>query len=173
MLIQIVHHTPLYVWAILAFLIYRGTAAMRAREVEFRKLCIIPGAMLILSLQDIAAKFGLDGLALVAWASGAATVTALAWRLAGSRIVAGGAAGTVRVPGSRAPLVMMLAVFCTKYAASVWLAIQPHAHGQVLCVATVCVLFGACNGYFLGRLARDFQTWMGLQAGAAVPASPV
>ena len=30
MLIQILTHTPLYVWAILAFLIYRGLVAMRA-----------------------------------------------------------------------------------------------------------------------------------------------
>jgi hypothetical protein len=62
-IVQLLSHTPLYVWAILAFLVYRGTAAMRDREVEFRKLCIIPLVMLGLSLQDMSAKFGLDGLA--------------------------------------------------------------------------------------------------------------
>lgn len=170
MLIQILHHTPLYVWAILAFLIHRGTVAMRDREVEVRKLCILPAAMLVLALQDIAAKFGLDGLALAAWAAGTATAMALAWRRGGSRIVAGAMPGTVRVPGSRMPLAMMLAVFCTKYATSVWLAIQPHAHRQMLCVTAVCLLFGAFNGYFLGRLARDLRAWMSLQAGAGVPA---
>jgi len=170
--IQILTHTPIYVWAILAFLIHRGVAAMRERELGMRKLCIIPAVMLVLSLQDIAAKFGLAGLAPAAWAAGATIALGLTWRLGGSRIASGAAPGTVRVRGSRAPLALMMALFCTKYATSVWLAIQPHAHQDAPFVATVCILFGAFNGYFLGRLARDLRDWASLQAGAAVPARP-
>lgn len=172
MLIHILSHTPLYVWAILAFLVYRGLAAMRDREMAVRKLCIIPAVMLILSLQDIVAKFGFEGLAPLAWAAGAVASMALTWFLGGSRIAAASAPGSVRVRGSRAPLAMMLAVFCTKYAASVWLATHPQARQAAPFVATVCVLFGAFNGYFLGRLARDLWAWMGLQGGARVPARP-
>ena len=69
MLIQILTRTPLYVWAILAFLVYRGMAAMRDRDVEVRKLVMIPAVMLVLSLQDISTKFGLGGWALAAWAA--------------------------------------------------------------------------------------------------------
>ena len=35
---QLFSHTPLYVWAILAFLVYRGVLASRVREVSLRKL---------------------------------------------------------------------------------------------------------------------------------------
>ena len=172
MLIHILNHTPLYVWAILAFLLYRGVAAMHERELAVRTLCIIPAVMLVLSLQDIAAKFGFDGLAPFAWAAGAVASMALTWFLGGSRIAAGSTPGSVRVRGSRAPLAMMLAVFCTKYAASVWLAMHPQAHQATPFVAVVCGLFGAFNGYFLGRLARDLWAWMGLQAGSGAPARP-
>jgi hypothetical protein len=172
MLIHIVSHTPIHVWAILAFLVYRGMAASRDREVELRKLCIIPVVMLVLSLQDIAAKFGLAGIALAAWIAGVALALAPVLLFGADRIAAGSAPGTVRVRGSWMPLALMMAVFFTKYAASVMLAVFPQAHQNTLAAGAVCVLFGLFNGVFLGRLARDLWTHANLQAGAAVPARP-
>lgn len=172
MLIHIVSHTPIHVWAILAFLVYRGMVASRDREVELRKLCIIPVVMLVLSLQDIAAKFGLDGIALAAWIAGVALALAPVLLFSADRIAAGSAPGTVRVRGSWMPLALMMAVFFTKYAASAMLAVFPQAHQNTLAAGAVCVLFGLFNGVFLGRLARDLWTHANLQAGAAVPARP-
>jgi len=172
MLIHIVSHTPIHVWAILAFLVYRGMAASRDREVELRKLCIIPVVMLVLSLQDISAKFGLDGIPLAAWIAGVALALAPVLLFGADRIAAGEQAGTVRVRGSWMPLALMMAVFFTKYAASVLLAVFPQAHQNALAAGAVCVLFGLFNGVFLGRLARDLWTHANLQAGAAVPARP-
>jgi hypothetical protein len=172
MLIHIVSHTPIHVWAILAFLVYRGMVSSRDREVELRKLCIIPVVMLVLSLQDIAAKFGLAGIALAAWIAGVALALAPVLLFGADRIAAGSAPGTVRVRGSWMPLALMMAVFFTKYAASVMLAVFPQAHQNTLAAGAVCVLFGLFNGVFLGRLARDLWTHANLQAGAAVPARP-
>jgi hypothetical protein len=81
MLQQILIHTPGYVWAILAFLIYRGLIACTDREVEFSKLFIIPSVMLLLSVQDLAGKFGLGGVTLAAWAAGAMASAFLTWKL--------------------------------------------------------------------------------------------
>lgn len=168
MLIQILTHTPLYVWAILAFLVYRGMAAMRDRDVEVRRLVMIPAVMLVLSLQDMNAKFGLEGWALAAWTLAAAGV-ALAAGLAGSERVAGSSIpGHVRVRGSALPLVMMLAVFCTKYAASVTLAVAPQLRHDTLFACAVCALFGVFNGWFIGRLVGDLASVRTLPAGAAV-----
>jgi len=172
-LTQIVTHTPIYVWAILAFLVHRGMIAMRDRDVELRKLCIIPVVMLLLSLQDIAARFGLDGIALGAWVAGVAIAVPPVLLFGASRIAAGSAPGTVRVRGSRVPLAMMMAVFFTKYTASVMLAVFPQAHQNALVAGLVCTLFGLFNGIFLGRLARDLWTVLGLQTSAAVPARPI
>lgn len=167
-LTQLVTHTPLYVWAILAFLVYRGMAALRDRDVEPGKLCIIPLVMLALSLQDIAAKFSLAGLAPLAWAIAAGATMLLAWRFGGTRVAAGSSPGSVRVRGSWVPLAMMMAVFFTKYAASVALAIRPQAAQDALFTVVVCALFGLFNGYFLGRLARDLKDAQALRAIAAV-----
>jgi hypothetical protein len=167
MLIQILTHTPLYVWAILAFLVYRGMAAMRDRDVEVRKLVMIPAVMLLLSLQDIGTKFGLGGWALAAWAAAAAGM-ALAAGLAGSeRIAASTVPGHVRLRGSRLPLVMMMAVFFTKYVASVTLAVAPQLRQDTLFACIVCGLFGVFNGWFIGRLVGDMASVRMLPAGAA------
>lgn len=164
MLIQIISHTPLYVWAILAFLIYRGVLAASTREVAFKKLFIIPAVMLALSLQDIGAKFGLQGMPLAAWAAGALCTGLLVWRLGKSGIAAGSTADTVRVRGSWAPLVLMMAIFMTKYATAVSMAIQPALAGHAVFMVAVCALFGCFNGYFMGRLARDAATFQRLGA---------
>jgi hypothetical protein len=165
---QILTHTPLYVWAILAFLVYRGVHAMREREIEARRLVIIPAVMLVLSLQDIGTKFGLGGLALAAWTAAAAATALLAGLAGGTRIAAGSAPGTVRVRGSRVPLVMMLAVFFTKYVASVTLAVAPQLRHDALFAAVVCALFGVFNGWFAGRLARDLAACRTLSGRAAL-----
>jgi hypothetical protein len=169
MLQQILIHTPVYVWAILAVLVWRGCAALRDREMKVRSLFIVPIIMLVLSLQDVAMKFGSSGSAFAAWATAAAGTTLLVWKLGRNRTAPGSAPGSVIVRGSWLPLAMMMAVFFTKYAASVLLAILPHARQDALIAAGVCALFGVFNGCFLGRLARDVAAWRGLQAYGATP----
>jgi hypothetical protein len=157
MLIQILTHTPIHVWALLVFLIHRGIVAMHDREVSLRALCIIPLVMLGLSLQDIAAKFGLGGLALAAWA-GAAALALMVSMARGNRAVAASTPGTLHVRGSWVPLALMMAVFFTKYTVSVVLAIAPQLREDGPFVAIVCALFGVFNGCFLGRLALNLRS---------------
>lgn len=170
MLIQILSHTPIYVWAILLLLVWRGANAMRTREIALRKLFIMPLVMLGLSLQDIAGKFGLEPAQLGAWSAGAAVGALLAWRFGQARIEAGSLPGSVRVAGSALPLAIMMAVFFTKYLASVLLAVRPGLHHELGFALTVCALFGVFNGWFGARLARELLAWRGIQDGRALAA---
>ena len=153
MLIQILSHTPLYVWAILAFLVWRGVAELREREIAMPRMFVLPLVMLVLSLHDIARKFGLDASVLAAWTTTFAAAALLAWRFGRPRVSPGSAPGRVRVAGSVIPLVLMLSIFAVKYLTSVLLAVRPDLAGQM--AASVCAMFGIFNGYFLGRLLRD------------------
>ena len=171
MLYQILSHTPIYVWAILAFLVYRGLVALRARDITVRKLFAIPLVMLVLSLQDIALKFGLGASVLAAWGGAMAVGALLVWTWGGGRISAGPTPGSLRIAGSRAPLVMMLAVFVLKYALSVTLVVQPQVLHEGAFVFAACGLLGLFNGYFAGRLARDLAACRRLPVnGVAGPA---
>ena len=162
MLQQIVIHTPTYVWAILAVLVWRGLAALRDREMRVRSLFIVPIVMLALSLQDVLTRFGSHAGALAAWAMAAAGAALLVWKFGRSRTAPSATPGSVFVRGSWTPLAMMMAVFFTKYTVSVLLAVLPHARQDALVALGVCALFGVFNGCFLGRLARDLAGQRGL-----------
>lgn len=152
MLIQILSHTPLYVWAILAFLVWRGVVEMREREIAVSRMAVLPLVMLVLSLHDIALKFGFGPASLGAWLAGCVAAALAAWKLGGTRIAAVTAPGRVLVRGSLLPLFVMLAIFGTKYATSVMLVLQPAAVQQAQ--AGVCGLYGVFSGWFIGRLLR-------------------
>jgi hypothetical protein len=161
MLNQIISHTPAYVWTILAFLVLRGVIAMRTREIAIRKLFIIPVVMLVLSLQDIGAKFGYGGVALTMWALALAATMASMWQWSAVRVAPAATPGRVIVRGSMFPLALMMGIFVTKYMASIIVAVQPHLRQDLLFTVVVCTLFGVFNGYFLGRLAGDLKAYLG------------
>lgn len=173
MLIQILSHTPFYVWAILALLVYRGVIAMRTREVKVSKIFIIPVIMLVLSLQDVFVKFGFTGVAFAAWTVAAVATMALVRRFSAARVTQASTAGSVIVRGSTAPLSMMMAVFATKYGASVAVAIAPHLRADIVFSAALCALFGVLNGYFFGRVARDMIAYQSFSPQAAAGAHAV
>ena len=156
MLIQILSHTPLYVWAILGLLVWRGVVELREREVALRRMLVLPLVMLVLSLHDMALKFGLTAATLLAWVLGCAAAALLAWKVGRSRIVSATAAGRVVLRGSAVPLAMMLAIFLTKYLTAVTLAIRPGSAGEL--ALAICAVYGVFNGWFLGRLLRDVAT---------------
>jgi hypothetical protein len=85
MLQQILSHTPVYVWVILAVLVWRGSAALRDREMTMRSLFIVPIIMLALSLQDVVMKFGANAAPLGVWALAAAGTALLVWKFGRSR----------------------------------------------------------------------------------------
>jgi len=166
MLQQMLIHTPVYVWAILAFLIYRGVVASKDRVVRYRSVFVVPGIVLALGLNSVASGFGSGSPAGAAWLAGVLAGAALAWALAaavaadrGADHVVDRAAGTVLQRGSWVPLVLMMAVFCSKYAVGASLAIQPALRGDPRFAVLTCLAFGLFNGVFFGHLLRTVAAW--------------
>ncbi|QGZ41908.1 hypothetical protein IP92_04259 [Pseudoduganella flava] len=153
MLQQIVTHTPIYVWLLLAFLVSRGIAASRDRVLPLRRVFVIPAVLLVLSVQDMAHRFGLDAAPVLGWLAGASAATLLAWRATAPAQV-DRAAGTVLQRGSWLPLALMLATFVTKYAVAVACAVRPDLAAGAGFAATAGALYGVFNGLFVGRALR-------------------
>lgn len=159
MLSQIITRTPVWVWPLLAFLIYRGILGTRDRETSLRNLFILPIVMLGLSLQGVLAHFGLHADDLSVWMAGAVAAGALAWLTLprdGIRVHHDRSAVTVR--GSWAPLALILGIFVTKYATEVLMAIDPARQGSASFVLPVCLLYGSFSGVFMGKLLRVVAT---------------
>lgn len=161
MMQQIISHTPTYVWALLAFLVYRGVLASRERDIALRALFIIPAVMLWLSLSSMSEHGALGGGVWGVWLLGMLAGAALTWKL-GSRIVVAvdRAAGTVRQRGSWTPLMLMMAIFVTKYVVAVLTAMHPELQQHLVFATAVTMLFGLFNGVFVGRLARYMGAWL-------------
>lgn len=155
MLNQIITNTPTYVWAILAFLMYRGFKATMDRELEIRAVVIIPLVMLALSVQGISSGFGVEPLVIASWLLAMLLGAAISWsRVNQNNVRILKDKNLVFYRGSWAPLIMMMAIFVIKYVVNVALHVNPALHTDTLFVLMSTALFGIFNGLFLGRMLR-------------------
>ncbi|MFO1338326.1 MAG: DUF6622 family protein [Burkholderiaceae bacterium] len=156
MLIQILTHTPTWVFALFAGLLVLGVSQLAGRRIGWRRVALLPLAMLGLSLAGVVSAFaGRQPEVLAAWAA----AVGLAAAVVASRPLPEGtrydpAARRFAVPGSAWPLVLMMAIFSTKYAVGVALAMQPALAGQAAFAWGLSLLYGTLSGVFLGRALR-------------------
>lgn len=157
MFMLILQATPVRIWFLLAGLVALGLAQARPRTIGARRAAVLPVALLALSLGGVVSSFGFAAMAGAAWLSGiaAALLAAHAWlprpdvRWSDSR-------ERVHVAGSWLPLTAIVALFATKYAAGVALAMQP---GLALS-AGFAAPYSFAFGFFSGVLAaRGLQMW--------------
>ena len=159
MLFEILRHTPTWVWVLLAFLLYRGVAAMRPRDVAPGRVLIVPlvffvwGATgLVTATEGLALKIGLF-------------IAALAVGLAIGRVLASlsdpprlsRASGMMTMPGSPAPLILIVLAFGAKYCGSVALAMATDAAVRAELSSVMAATGGLFAGLLWGRTLGQFQ----------------
>ena len=153
MIQQILSNTPVWVWAILAFLLYRGMLASLDRETSLKKVFIIPLVMLALSLQGIVSAFGAGSSAMLSWLAALVVGAGLTWQFFNQDSVSADPQREVVLQrGSWIPLILMMGIFFTKYAVGVTLALHSAYRQEPLFVTVVCALYGLFNGIFIGKL---------------------
>ena len=167
MFVQVVAHTPLWVWGLLTLFIALGLAQSVARKVSLRRVIWLPLAMTALSLHGTLSVLQADQWIWVLWLG--AAVATMAW-FASSDLPAGvgfePSTRTFSLPGSWEPLVLMMGIFMTRYAVAVVLALHPALTHDVASAAIASSLYGAMSGVFIGRMVRL------LRATQAKPATP-
>lgn len=155
MLQQMISRTPLWVWGLLAFLVYRGLLASVNRETSLKKAFIIPAVMLVLSLQSVFTTFAGSTIALASWFGFMLAGSFLSWSFSNPQsIVANPQRGVVLQQGSWVPLMLMMGIFFTKYGVNVTLAVNAGFEQEIVFVTSVCALYGLFNGIFVGKLLR-------------------
>jgi hypothetical protein len=155
MFIAIVQHTPVWVWGLLAALIGLGLVQTRDRELSLKRITILPLVLLVLSVGSVLGAFGhapVMPFAVGGWGAGLAAALTLARHLVavrGAAWLAGSA--TLRVPGSRLPLVLIVALFSLKYCVGVSLALHPAWANEAAFAGSCGLGYGAFSGLFLAR----------------------
>ncbi|CAN5841224.1 hypothetical protein BH11PSE13_BH11PSE13_16450 [soil metagenome] len=159
MLLQIITHTPRWVFGLFVLLVWIGCKQLVSGSVSLVKVTVMPIAMTGLAIYGVASAFGASNAAgpaaLLAWAAAAAALLAISIRQplhANTRYDA--EAREFNVAGSAVPLMLMMGIFFTKYVVGVSLAMHPELAHQTSVAVGVSALYGAFTGVFVGRAAR-------------------
>ena len=169
MFIQIITRTPIWVWAILILLLWVGLKQTLPRNVSLRRITVLPLVMVGLSLAGVFSAFGSSMNALLAWGAGAAIAAAVVMqRNLPQATQYNGWTQQFQLPGSWTPLVLMMGIFITKYAAGVALAMQPDLAGNALFSQSVGALYGGFSGVFAARAARLWRLVSSKASGATI-----
>ena len=126
MLLQILSHTPRWVFVLFAGLLWLGGRQLLAGTVGLARITLMPLAMTGLAVYGVVSAFGDAPLALACWGGAALAMAALLLQRpppAGTRYDA--AQRRFHLPGSAVPLALMMGIFFTKYTVAVALAMQP------------------------------------------------
>jgi hypothetical protein len=159
MLLQIVTHTPRWVFGLFVLLAWLGCKQLVSGNVSLTKVTVMPIAMTALAVYGVASAFGASNTAgsaaLLAWAAAAAVLLTVSIRQplhASTRYNA--ASRSFDVAGSAVPLTLMMGIFFTKYIVGASLALHPELARQTPVALGISALYGAFAGVFVGRAAR-------------------
>lgn len=130
-----------------------GLVQTRNRSVKKQVAYVLPAAMVALSLSGVQSSFGFKPLPFAAWAAGLLVAAFVCHKVFPNRSMSfDSEKNTFFIPGSWAPLAVIMAIFFTKYALAVvqgrtGTAVGPDA------AAAISLAYGAFSGYFCARAA--------------------
>ncbi len=156
----VVRATPTWVWGLLAGLAALGVSQLRDRTVSRQRVLAMPVAMAAFSAYGVVSAFGAAGMGAWAVGSWAASAALTAWLLlavdphAPQNARLDAATGHFHLPGSWVPLLLILAVFLTKYTVGIELAMRPQAASTLDFALPVCLAYGCFTGVFAARAIR-------------------
>jgi hypothetical protein len=152
-MLQILSYTPTWVFVLFAGLLGFGLIQSRNRSVKKQVAYVLPAAMVALSLSGVQSSFGLKLLPVAAWAAGLLVTAVVLYKIISSRGMSFDSdKNTFFIPGSWAPLAVIMAIFFTKYA----LAVVQGRMGTVVgpgAAAVLSLAYGCFSGYFCARAA--------------------
>jgi hypothetical protein len=155
MLLEILNRTPTWVFVLFLALLALGVLQTRTRELGWTRVALMPAVFLPFSLWGVWTAFGPEALAFGAWLAGVGAAVMLSRHARVPRQVSYTAQTRLfRVAGSWIPLAMMMAIFFTRYATTVAMAMQPALQAAPLFATGIGAAYGLMSGSFLARALR-------------------
>lgn len=154
MIIQILKHTPPWVLVLFFVLLYLGYLQSKTRSVPKWRLAALPLVFLFLALSGVISASGASPTGVAAWAVAVVAALLLNQVLRYPRgVVYQPDTKLFIVPGSWVSLVLMMAIFFTKYAAAVAGALirNPSFRQTAIFNAVPALIYGFLSGMFLAR----------------------
>ena len=152
MLLNILTHTPIWVYGLLVGLIALGWQQSRDRKVGIVTPFILPVAMLFLSLFGVVKDFGLSAVTFTLWLLALVLVAAVGYHVktnSNDRFYA--KSRTFFLAGSWWYLIFILLIFVLKYSVGVFAALGVAFTAERLYLTLMPIAYGALSGVFFVR----------------------
>jgi hypothetical protein len=161
LIIQILSHTPVWVFVLFFVLLVFGLMQTRTRTVRKIPALLFPAGMIALSLAGINSSFGLGPVPLASWAIALTIAAFVGYALfRDERVRYDATEGKLFIPGSWVPLAVIMAIFFAKYIYAVMRAFDAGVISAPLFVVVLSSVYGLLSGYFGARalnLIRQVQ----------------
>lgn len=140
--LNILKHTPIWVWGLFVFLVYRGVVAFKKRSVTLSRLLVLPIVFFMWALLSIWGELQAKPPAIAGFVIGILGGGVIGWKLWRNSGVYQHSTGLFERNGSVCTLIFILVAFVSKFALSVQLAYQPGLAFDT----GFCAFFGGVSG---------------------------
>lgn len=154
----ILQYIPLWVFLILAALLWLGLSARKDRLIRWRVPIIVPIAMTIMAVTTLLGQYGATELlvpALLAWLI---VCGVTGWRLAQRPLPHGFSydmkAAKFQIPGSYVPLAMYMGIFAFKFMVGFMTGMHMPIVNDLQFVLVISAIYGMFSGVFLSSAWR-------------------
>lgn len=154
---SIMRGTPVWVWGLLAGLVALGVSQLRGRQISLVRALVLPIVMTAMALLGLASTFANNGhmaSALLTWVLTVAVTVAVLSRTLSTSGWYDATHKRFDLPGSWAPLALILGIFFTKYLVGVETAMNPSAFAAPDAAIALSALYGLFSGVFIAH------TWL-------------
>ncbi len=151
-MIEIIKHTPIWVFVLFIALLYLGYSQSKDRQVNANRIFILPVAMILLSLYGILSAFGTMVMSYIVWFLAGSISLLLGLKIFSlKRIEYNPLEKVFHIPGSWIPMLLILVIFFIKYFVGVVVAKELPMIHQIEFILCISILYGCISGLFLSR----------------------
>jgi hypothetical protein len=151
---QIVANTPLWVWPLMAFVLWLGLQGLRPRVIPVWRLAILPAVSLATSLAGIAQSANPAGAA-AGWGLALIAFLPLGWAFGQDRPVRlRPEDGKLEIAGGWFALLFGLSIFAVRYAMGVLFGVLPALRAEAFWIYLSGAVGGMVAGVGIGWLAN-------------------
>lgn len=148
-------HTPVWVYALFVFLLYRGIKARKPATVALEKLALIPAIFLVWDIYDLVIYRDPTIITYLQWVVGILSGAVVGYMLINPhRLSRSAVPRNIHRPADYSALPFMLLAFSVKYVLGVLNAIAPDVLRQPVMSALAIITGGVFAGVFVGKFTR-------------------
>ncbi|PHM39317.1 membrane protein [Xenorhabdus mauleonii] len=158
---SIIKDTPVWVWALLVFLVMRGIKALSDREMRTERLFLLPMIFLIWGVHSVITETYFSNVALMMFGIGLILGIAIGWLMWKSqpRLKSKPDSNLIIRPGTPLTLVLILVTFASKFIMTAMLSINPTLVHSLHYNLFFGLFSGILDGVLWGGMLNLFIPW--------------